>query len=221
MAYLEQSTAYIPYTERLGDGWRYHVPAELTDHPLRPRYVETMNHAFETYAKWIDPMRQWFEARYPKAAGRLGRRVSVGDSRQGARHAARHAAVGNAIERRDLRHRTGLRGRDPADARPSTRRNPRRRQRDARRASQSHSRVSDPRRPARSRRHVERVLRHQPPSHRRRRGACRRRGAASRGAGRSDAHRFRSRWGSEGRRRRALRDLDAVGRGTCAPRQPG
>jgi len=68
MAYLEQSTRYIPYTERIGDGWRYHVPAELADHPLRKRYVETMNHAFETYAKWIDPMRQWFEARHPKAA---------------------------------------------------------------------------------------------------------------------------------------------------------
>src|SRR6188768_3446205 len=54
MAYLEQSTRYIPYTERIGDGWRYHVPAELADHPLRKRYVETMNHAFETYAKWID-----------------------------------------------------------------------------------------------------------------------------------------------------------------------
>src|SRR4029079_16687193 len=69
MAYLEQSTRYIPYTERRGDGWRYHVPAELDGHPLRAAYVETMNAAFETYAKWIDPMRAWFERRYPKAAG--------------------------------------------------------------------------------------------------------------------------------------------------------
>src|ERR1700756_2914394 len=29
MAYLEQSTRYIPYTQRDGDRWRYHVPAEL------------------------------------------------------------------------------------------------------------------------------------------------------------------------------------------------
>ena len=27
MAYLEQSTRYIPYTERRGDAWRYLVPA--------------------------------------------------------------------------------------------------------------------------------------------------------------------------------------------------
>jgi thymidylate synthase ThyX len=67
MAYLEQSTRYIPYTERRGETWRYIVPAELDDHPLRSEYVRTMNAAFETYARWIDPMRAWFERRYPKA----------------------------------------------------------------------------------------------------------------------------------------------------------
>jgi thymidylate synthase ThyX len=69
MAYLEQSTRYIPYTERRGENWRYLVPAELDGHPLRARYVETMNGAFEVYARWIEPMRQWFERRYPKAPG--------------------------------------------------------------------------------------------------------------------------------------------------------
>src|SRR5438132_7716759 len=68
MAYLEQSTRYIPYTDRRGDNWRYLVPAELEGHPLRRPFVEAMNAAFETYAKWIDPMRAWFERRYPKAA---------------------------------------------------------------------------------------------------------------------------------------------------------
>ena len=69
MAYLEQSTRYIPYTERRGDAWRYLVPAELEGHPLRERYIATLNAAFETYAKWIEPMRVWFEHRYPKAVG--------------------------------------------------------------------------------------------------------------------------------------------------------
>jgi thymidylate synthase ThyX len=68
MAYLEQSTRYIPYTERRGENWRYYVPPELDGHPLRSRYVDTMNATFEIYAKWIDPMRAWFERRYPKAA---------------------------------------------------------------------------------------------------------------------------------------------------------
>jgi len=69
MAYLEQSTRYIPYTQRRDDRWRYLVPRDLDGHPLRRRYVETMDAAFEVYAKWIDPMREWFEARHPKAAG--------------------------------------------------------------------------------------------------------------------------------------------------------
>ncbi len=69
MAYLEQSTRYIPYTDRRGDAWRYLVPFELDAHPaLRAMFIDTMNAAFETYAAWIDPMRVWYEARHPKAA---------------------------------------------------------------------------------------------------------------------------------------------------------
>jgi thymidylate synthase ThyX len=68
MAYLEQSTRYIPYTERRGENWRYLVPPELDGHPLRARFVETMNAAFAVYARWIDPMRAWFERKYPKTA---------------------------------------------------------------------------------------------------------------------------------------------------------
>jgi thymidylate synthase ThyX len=69
MAYLEQSTRYIPYTDQRGGAWRYLVPAELDGHPLRGRYVETLDRAFETYARWIDPMRAYFEARHPRAQG--------------------------------------------------------------------------------------------------------------------------------------------------------
>jgi thymidylate synthase ThyX len=69
MAYLEQSTRYIPYTDRRGDLWRYLVPAEIEDPALRDRFISVMNAAFETYARWIDPMRAWFEARHPKSPG--------------------------------------------------------------------------------------------------------------------------------------------------------
>src|ERR1700720_3225743 len=69
MAYLEQSTRYIPYTDRPGGHWRYHVPAELEGHPLRQRYVETLDRAFETYARWIEPMREHWAARVPQPAG--------------------------------------------------------------------------------------------------------------------------------------------------------
>ncbi|MCC7007214.1 MAG: FAD-dependent thymidylate synthase [Acidobacteria bacterium] len=67
MAYLEQSTRYVPYTERRDERWRYLVPAELDGHPLRAQYVETLDRAFATYARWIEPMRAWFERRYPRA----------------------------------------------------------------------------------------------------------------------------------------------------------
>jgi thymidylate synthase ThyX len=69
MAYLEQSTRYIPYTQQREGAWRYHVPAELDGHPLRERAVAAMTRAFETYAAWIDPMRAWFERRVPQAPG--------------------------------------------------------------------------------------------------------------------------------------------------------
>src|SRR6266581_570441 len=62
-AYLEQSTRYIPYDDRPDGRWKYHVPAELDDHPLRTRYVETLDRAFETYARWIDPMLAHWGAR--------------------------------------------------------------------------------------------------------------------------------------------------------------
>src|SRR5216110_1714078 len=42
MAYLEQSTRYIPYDDRPGGRYRYHVPAELDD-ALRQRYVAVLD----------------------------------------------------------------------------------------------------------------------------------------------------------------------------------
>ena len=68
-AYLEQSTRYIPYTDRTGGVWRYLVPAELDGHPLRAQYVAALDATFEAYAKWIDPLRAHFEKKYPKAPG--------------------------------------------------------------------------------------------------------------------------------------------------------
>ncbi len=68
MAYLEQSTRYVPYTDKLHGSWRYQIPAELGTGALRGRYARTMDAAFETYAKWIPAMQQHFERRYPRGA---------------------------------------------------------------------------------------------------------------------------------------------------------
>jgi len=100
MAYLEQSTRYIPYTDRPGGRWRYHVPAELEGHPLRPRYVETLDRAFETYARWIEPMREHWTARFPKpaadsdAAWRATIRAKALDGLRGLLPAATRSSVG-------------------------------------------------------------------------------------------------------------------------------
>ena len=69
MAYLEQSTRYVPYTDRTPDGrWKYHIPLELDRHALRGHYVHVLDHAFEVYARWLEPMQAYFRSRYPKAA---------------------------------------------------------------------------------------------------------------------------------------------------------
>jgi thymidylate synthase ThyX len=68
MAYLEQSTRYVPYTDRPNGRWKYHVPAELDGSPLRDTFVRTLDNAFETYARWIPGLEAHFRAKYPKSA---------------------------------------------------------------------------------------------------------------------------------------------------------
>jgi thymidylate synthase ThyX len=66
MAYLEQSTRYVPYTDKLHGRWRYHVPAELPG-ALRERYVRTLDEVFERYSRLIAPMQEHFARRHPRA----------------------------------------------------------------------------------------------------------------------------------------------------------
>ncbi len=100
MAYLEQSTRYVPYTDRPDGRWKYHVPAELEGHPLRARYVDTLDRAFETYARWIDPMREYWSGRFLKppsesdAAYRATIRAKALDSLRGLLPAATRSNVG-------------------------------------------------------------------------------------------------------------------------------
>src|SRR5713101_5081795 len=65
MAYLEQSTRYIPYDDRPDGRYRYPVPAEL-DGGLRARYVRALDAAFDTYRAWLPKMRELWSARHPK-----------------------------------------------------------------------------------------------------------------------------------------------------------
>src|SRR5437870_2790731 len=68
MAYLEQSTRYIPYDDRPDGRWRYHVPSELNG-ALRDRYVTALDAAFATYAAWLPRLREFFTTKFPRADG--------------------------------------------------------------------------------------------------------------------------------------------------------
>ena len=69
MSYLEQSTRYVPYTQRPGGRWKYVIPGELQDEAERAAYAAVLDRAFETYARWIEPMQQLFRERHPQAEG--------------------------------------------------------------------------------------------------------------------------------------------------------
>jgi thymidylate synthase ThyX len=66
MAYLEQSTRYVPYADRPGGRWRYHVPAEVRAAGLEPDFTATLDQMFETYARWLEPMQEHFRRRHPR-----------------------------------------------------------------------------------------------------------------------------------------------------------
>jgi len=69
MAYLEQSTRYVPYADRPGGRWRYHVPAEVRRAGLEPDFTATLDRMFETYARWLEPMQEHFRRRHPRQPG--------------------------------------------------------------------------------------------------------------------------------------------------------
>ena len=66
MAYLEQSTRYVPYTDRPGGRWRYHVPAEIEAPALREAYVAALDDAFATYAAWLPRLEEHYARAFPR-----------------------------------------------------------------------------------------------------------------------------------------------------------
>jgi thymidylate synthase ThyX len=67
MSYLEQSTRYVPYTDRPAGRWKYVVPDELADPGLRARYVAALDLAYETYAALFEPMERHYALLHPRA----------------------------------------------------------------------------------------------------------------------------------------------------------
>ena len=66
MAYLEQSTRYVPYTDRPNGQWKYVIPSEITDKADYTTFKTTLDRAFKVYANWIESAQQYFRTRYPQ-----------------------------------------------------------------------------------------------------------------------------------------------------------
>ena len=72
-AYLEQSTRYIRFDEKLRgeDGYeryRYHVPPEIAGSDLARVYETAMNRLFENYSYVVSAMTGYFQERFPRGA---------------------------------------------------------------------------------------------------------------------------------------------------------
>src|SRR5665213_2515695 len=70
MSYLEQSTRYIAYDNRLESGhYRYYRPSEILESPYGARYVGDMDRVFDTYGELLPVVQASVSARFPQEAG--------------------------------------------------------------------------------------------------------------------------------------------------------
>lgn len=71
-AYLEQSTRYMFYDERLGGRYRYAVPPEVARSTLEAEFTETLDSLFTTYGALTPALTAYYETLFPKAEGDSG-----------------------------------------------------------------------------------------------------------------------------------------------------
>ena len=69
MSYLEQSTRYLGYDRRLGNGhYRFYRDHDILESRFGARYVGEMDRVFDTYGALLAPLTEWLTRRYPKTA---------------------------------------------------------------------------------------------------------------------------------------------------------
>ena len=101
MSYLEQSTRYVPYTDRLHGRWRYHVPAELDSRraarPLRAhdgRGVRVLRRVDSAHAGVLRGAPSARRATTPRRVHRAAIRAKALDTLRGLLPAATQSNVG-------------------------------------------------------------------------------------------------------------------------------
>ncbi len=65
-SYLEQSTRYIFYDQKLGDKYRYTIPSEILNSPDEVTYLNGMEDLFEIYKKSLGELIPYFQKLFPK-----------------------------------------------------------------------------------------------------------------------------------------------------------
>jgi thymidylate synthase ThyX len=68
-AYLEQSTRYIFYDQKLKDRYRYTAPPEIETGPLADQYTNTMDWLFGEYSELVHTCVPYFENQFPRQEG--------------------------------------------------------------------------------------------------------------------------------------------------------
>ena len=167
MSYLEQSTRYIAYDNRVGGRYRFYRDPAILSSRFGTRYVGDMDRIFDAYGQVLAGVTDHVRATVGARSGRQRVRLPPGDAGQGARRGPRHPARRIPGQRRDLRQRAGVRSAAAAAARPPPARSQGVRRADAPRAAQGHPELPPPRRPARPGRPVDDVPRDDAPAHRR------------------------------------------------------
>ncbi|NCG25315.1 MAG: thymidylate synthase [Actinobacteria bacterium] len=66
MSYLEQSTRYIAYDQRLGGRYRYHRDPAILTSSLGTRYVADMDRMFDGYSALVPQLQEFFRTVEPK-----------------------------------------------------------------------------------------------------------------------------------------------------------
>lgn len=74
-AYLEQSTRYILYDQRLGDRYRYFVPPEVEASSLKAEFIATMDWLFDTYSSIVRSLLPFYEKQFAGVPGGIDREV--------------------------------------------------------------------------------------------------------------------------------------------------
>ena len=69
MSYLEQSTRYIAYDERLGGRYRYYRDPDIVAGKFGTRYVGDMDRMFDSYSALAEAVTEHVRATIPKEAG--------------------------------------------------------------------------------------------------------------------------------------------------------